>query len=218
MTGPEFVTIGGVKYDASQIKQQVSRKEAEKIGGIFKEYTAYEVVLKNGVIVSTDSRSEKEMLARKAEVIFADDIGHATNFKGLSKAEILDYNNSNNIHRLMGCEFTHMKTSDYGNAMDDVIVGARRLPDGTIQESNNNKFTMGPNDKYNLSNDKTGMINYKDEGKTELDESGNVTYSDKANKDKKIADDIAKKAVEAEKQKAKDAARKKFRFNNPLTW
>jgi hypothetical protein len=148
-----------VRYLASEIAEKKETRSAAKKDGVFEEFTEYDIKLTNGISIHTDSRNEKDMLSRQAEVTLG---GHyylskeGIIAKGLSHAQIVDENDTDDLHRIMGCEFTSVFTAGNKNPkdVDDLIdAGARKLPDGTIQKSENNKFVLGKNDGIILTND-----------------------------------------------------------------
>lgn len=156
----QTIKIGGVEYDKNEVANQTSiTKERTNSKGIWEQYKEYSVSLKDGTKLTYQEQTED----RKASIDIMDD--GSVNFFGLKGAEIKGTDKNDN-YRLHGCENT--KTNIYGdskNSQIGLMLGAefkqdkaecfnRELPNGDLQESNDNIV-------YTDDADKTSGFRYR---------------------------------------------------------
>lgn len=176
-TAPEFMTIGGVKFNSADVIEFSESPicETHDYGEGKKTYedvTKYEVTLKDGTKMTWTSglSRDKSNLKNKAEVSFEKD--GTVNFKGLNGVEITDTPNDDK-YRLLGCEYTHINAArskekalgfmdklektlggwikkEYeGTDNDNITVGNRKLPDGSVKKSFFNSVSVNNGDTVN---------------------------------------------------------------------
>lgn len=176
---PEYMTIGGVKFNSADIIEFSESPicETHDYGEGKKTYedvTKYEVTLKDGTKMTWTSglSRDKANLENKAEVSFEKD--GTVNFKGLNGVKITDTPNDDK-YRLLGCQYTDIKAArakekslgfmdrlkqaynidkrkhkEYeGTDRDEITVGNRKLSDGSVQKSYQNHVTANPGDYVN---------------------------------------------------------------------
>lgn len=163
---PISVMVGGVKYDANDVKSHSTTRGMLKFDGVYADAEFHEVVLKDGTKVTYNSSLKKgdwnntneRNLAGQAEVQIEKD--GTVNFKGLHHAQITD-TPKDDTYRLLGCEFTHVeaaRTKDEtsgivfvdheitGADKDKMIFGDRELPNGEVQKSIASSVTVASGD------------------------------------------------------------------------
>lgn len=156
----------------------MEKKDCKTIGGItFNQYDilkhhlldkqTYAVRLKDGTIL----KYKEQDYTNEAEVHC--DPNHRIDFKGINNAEITD-TSKNDVYRFMGCQnitlYAERSTTDttgerIGSDSDFIEVTHRRLSNGQIQYSKNNKLLLNKGDLYVLPED-TSISSVGDENKS----------------------------------------------------
>lgn len=174
---PEFMTIGGVKFNSADVVEFCESPISEAHGSgqgkrTYEDAIKYEVTLKDGTKMTWTSglSRDKANLESKAEVVFEKD--GTINFKGLNGVKITDTPNDDK-YRLLGCRHTKIEAArskekalgfldnlqkklggfvkkEYeGTDNDNITIGDRELPDGKIQKSFDNSVRANNGDTVN---------------------------------------------------------------------
>lgn len=144
MENKDCKTIGGITFNIYDISKH----------HLLDEQT-YAVRLKDGTVL----KYKEQDCANEAEVYF--DPNHRIDFKGINDAEITD-TAQNDVYRFMGCQnitlyaersITDSTGRKTGSDSDFIEITHRRLTNGQIQYSKNNKLILNKGDLYVLPED-----------------------------------------------------------------
>jgi len=149
----ETVTIGGVKYVASQVKNSSTEEisYATKTGN-FRSKSVFNVELADGTKLSYEEQSPN----RKASVFQNE---YHTQFFGLRSANIVDTTMYDH-YELYGCkgcsvsadrwrvEEGHLWDSLIGTDRDEIEIADRSMGNGEVQKSGNNQVYICERDFY----------------------------------------------------------------------